>query len=212
MSALKIVGASKNRLLLGIILIFYTVGIVGLMSSQRQSFLALSSFNLLLSAVCLWLSYKQMLLKRGFDFLFIGIVGFSAEYIGVHTGILFGNYSYGANLGAKLFDVPLIIAVNWSMLSFVCCSLFVHFSNSPVVKAILSATAMTLLDVLIEPVAVSSDFWSWQNGEIPFWNYCCWWLISFPLHLFLFKRRTIEQNVVSVGLFVVLVVFFAFLN
>ncbi len=212
MNGLSALGTPKNRLLFAIILIFYTVGIVGLMSSQRHSFLVLSPFNLLLSAVCLWLSYKQTSWKRAFDFLLLGAVGFFAEFIGVHTGVLFGDYEYGANLGAKMWDIPLIIAVNWAMLSFVCCSLFVRFSISPIWKAILSASTMTLLDVLIEPVAVSSDFWSWQNGEIPFWNYCCWWIIGFPLHLYLFKRKTVEQNIVSVGLFAVLVVFFALLN
>ena len=38
------------------------------------------------------------------------------EAIGVNTGLLFGTYEYGANLGFKIFGVPLIIGVNWTVL------------------------------------------------------------------------------------------------
>jgi putative membrane protein len=71
---------------------------------------------------------------------------------------------------------------------------------------------MTGLDFLIEPVAVSSDFWSWENGAIPLFNYVCWFLIALPLHFYLIKRKTPEQNPVSIGLFLVLIVFFGVLN
>ena len=50
-------------------------------------------------------------------FLIAFAIGFSAELIGVHSGMLFGNYSYGNNLGLKLAEVPLIIGINWGVLA-----------------------------------------------------------------------------------------------
>lgn len=202
---------SKHFILLAIIVIFHGVGLVGLHSGSRDYFLELSPLNLLISISCLVLSlgFSTRLVV---DMLVVGIVGFSVEWIGVHTGWLFGDYAYGENLGWKWLEIPLIISVNWVMLSFSAIACVLQLNIPDVLKALLSALLMTLLDVLIEPVAVQSDFWSWHNGTIPFYNYLCWFLISFPIHYYLLKRKTSEQNKVTVGLFVVLVVFFGILN
>lgn len=201
----------RLNILLTIIVIFHTVGIVGLLSEDRAYFLSLSPLNLGLAMVCLLLAHR-LSLKLLFDVLLVGTLGFTAEWIGVHTGWLFGEYSYGSNLGTQLFDIPVMIAVNWAMLSFAAIACVIKLRVPVFVKAVLSALLMTLLDVLIEPVAISSDFWSWKHGEIPFYNYVCWFLIAFPLHYYLIRRKTPEQNRVSVGLFGVLIVFFTVLN
>jgi bisanhydrobacterioruberin hydratase len=202
---------NKQTILLVVIVIFHSVGLVGLSSGSRDYFLSLSPLNLLISIACLLLSMRFST-KLVLDVLLVGIIGFGVEWIGVHTGWLFGNYSYGENLGWKWSDIPLMISVNWIMLSFSAVACIQHLKISDALKAILSALLMTGLDVLIEPVAIRSDFWSWHNGIIPFYNYVCWFLISLPIHYYLLKRKTTKQNTVSVGLFIVLVVFFGILN
>lgn len=202
---------NKQTVLLAVIIIFHSVGLVGVSSESRDYFLSLSPLNLLISITCLLLS-MSFSTKLVLDLLLVGIIGFGVEWIGVHTGWLFGNYSYGENLGWKLSDIPLMISINWIMLSFSAVACIQHLKISDALKAILSALLMTGLDVLIEPVAIQSDFWSWHNDAIPFYNYVCWFLISLPIHYYLFKRKTTKQNSVSVGLFIVLVVFFGILN
>lgn len=202
---------TRLNILLTIIVIFHTVGVFGLLSEDRAYFLSLSPLNLGLSMACLLLAHK-LSTKLFVDVIFVGVAGFSAEWVGVHTGWLFGDYTYGANLGTKLFDIPLMIAVNWAMLSFAAIACVIRLKVPTVLKAILSALLMTLLDFLIEPVAIKSDFWSWTHGEIPIYNYVCWFLVAFPLHFYLIRRKTPEQNRVSIGLFGVLVVFFTILN
>lgn len=201
----------RLTILLAIVVIFHTVGIVGLLSDDRAYFLSLSPLNLGLAMACLLLAHR-ISARLLVDVLIVGTIGFTAEWIGVHTGWLFGDYSYGENLGTKLFGIPLMIAVNWAMLSFAAIACVLSLRVPDLVKALFSALLMTLLDVLIEPVAVSSDFWSWQGGHIPFYNYVCWFLVAFPLHYYLIRRKTPEQNRVSVGLFGVLIVFFTVLN
>lgn len=202
---------SKHSILVAIIVIFHVVGLVGLYSGSRDYFLALSPLNLLISISCLVLSLGFSY-KLALDILLVGMLGFAVEWIGVHTGWLFGDYEYGENLGWKWLEIPLIISVNWVMLSFSSIACVLHLKVPDSVKALLSALLMTVLDVLIEPVAVQSDFWSWNTEAIPFYNYVCWFLISAPIHYYLIKRKTPEQNKVTVGLFVVLVVFFGILN
>lgn len=207
----RILTTYRQPLLLAVIVIFHTVGIVGMYSEQRTYFLSLSPLNLLLSVICLILSFR---ISTGLllDLLVVATVGFAAEWIGVHTGYLFGNYAYGSNLGWRWLDIPLIIGVNWVMLSGAAVACVAHVRVPQVVRALLSALLMTALDVLIEPVAVKSDYWHWEGGIIPLYNYISWFMIAFPLHLFLIRRKRVEQNAVSVGLFLVLIVFFSILN
>jgi putative membrane protein len=203
---------NKQYLLLAIIVIFHTVGFFGLQSASRAYFLSLSPLNLVLSFTCLLLSYSRLTYRLLLAILVVGITGFTAELIGVHTQLLFGEYHYGDNLGFKLAGIPLLIAVNWVMLSFSAIVIVVSLRTSVLVKALLSATLMTLLDFFIEPVAINSDFWSWADGIIPMYNYVCWFVLSFILHFWLLKREVVEQNTVGIGLYVVLVLFFGLLN
>lgn len=203
---------NKQYLLLAIIVIFHTVGFFGLQSASRAYFLSLSPLNLVLSFTCLLLSYSRLTYRLLLAILVVGIAGFTAEFIGVHTQLLFGEYHYGNNLGYKLAGIPLLIAINWVMLSFSAIAIVISLQISVLVKALLSATLMTLLDFFIEPVAINSDFWSWADGIIPMYNYVCWFVLSFILHFWLLKREVVEQNTVGIGLYVVLVLFFGLLN
>jgi bisanhydrobacterioruberin hydratase len=203
----------KNRVLLGIIVLFHAIGFAGLQTAARETFLGLSSLNLLLAMVCLLLSFQpRKIANLLFDVVLVGMVGFIAELIGVHTGWLFGQYSYSDTLGWKLWDVPLIIAVNWAMLSFASVACVIRLPIPIALKAMFSAALMTGLDYLIEPVALDCHFWTWERTGIPVFNYLSWFAVSFPLHLYLLYRKTPQQNLVSVGLFVVLLVFFGLLN
>ena len=52
-----------------------------------------------------------------------------------------------------------------------------------------SSIFMVGLDFLIEPVAISLDFWSWQGGQIPLQNYIMWFLISLVMHSIIFYSK-----------------------
>ncbi len=206
----------RQEILIAVLVIFYTVGITGiLLPESRESFLKLSPMNLLLSFAILILSRKtekQLFLIFGFICF---LTGMSAEWIGIHTGWLFGDYAYDSNLGVKLSGVPLIIGINWGILSVCCCSvsaLLFEKRLRPVFLAMISALLMMLLDVLIEPVAISSGYWHWNSPNIPLYNYVCWFAIAFPLHFVYFRWKLNEQNKVSIALFVIMVIFFTVLN
>ena len=199
----------REIILSGILVIFYTVGIIGThISTYRDSFFSLSYFNLLLSFVILILARKHKSL-RFFGFLgFAFLIGMLAEWIGIHTGLLFGDYNYGNNLGLKIFEVPLVIGINWAMLTVVTASIINRLEIKTQYKIVISALAMTLFDVLMEPVAVRSDFWTWQNGIIPFYNYVCWLLICLGLPAIHYRLKLVESNKVHDILFFCMVIFF----
>jgi putative membrane protein len=203
----------KELLLIAILVIFYTVGIVGILQPAYSAyFLSLSPFNLLLSCVVLFIAQEHQRLKFFIFFFFVCLIGFIVEQIGTKTGYLFGEYSYGKNLGIQWSAVPLIIGVNWGLLLVSSASLANRLPVSTTMKIILSAGMMTALDVLMEPVAIKSDFWHWHTPSIPLYNYVCWLGVSLVLTGFYFKFKLAVSNRVFDALFILMTLFFLLLN
>ncbi|MDG2464748.1 MAG: carotenoid biosynthesis protein [Crocinitomicaceae bacterium] len=196
-----------------LITIFFAVGTIGIaLPEHRDNLVRLSSFHLLLTFIVLYYSRKD---KKDKFFLFaflIFVLGILVESIGTNTGILFGDYKYGTTLGAKVFGVPLIIGVNWATMVVCSSTLVYRLKLNLIWKSVLAAILMTSLDFLIEPVAVKLDFWSWARGEIPIYNYICWFVISLPMHYFYMKWNLVENNSVPKAVFILLAIFFLVLN
>jgi bisanhydrobacterioruberin hydratase len=202
-----------SRKLIIFIGIFYLVGIVGMTVGPYQSFfVGLSFFHLLLSFGALILGRKKHSKKL---WLFIGIAfttGMLVEWIGVHTGLLFGDYKYGSVLGPKIYGVPIIIGVNWAMLCMVSASLLASLKLNFWFEVVAAAAFMVFLDFLLEPVAIKLGFWQWSGGVIPFYNYVCWFITAILLQLLYRKWLLNEPNNVAVALFLYLTIFFTILN
>ncbi len=187
---------------IGILVILYLVGILAVYFAIHEDFLLLTPLNLSISLGLVLLYHSNWSRKSILVLLTCFVVGFGIEVIGVNTGLIFGEYSYGPVLGWKLFDTPLMIGVNWVMLVY-CSAMFTNWllPNIPnILKAILGAAIMLFLDYFIEPVAIIRDFWTWATPEIPIQNYVAWYIISFGL-LFLFHiSHQKMQNKVAVAL------------
>lgn len=203
-----------SRLVIGqsIIVILHAVGLVGLSLPEYQDwFLQLTPVQLLVSLILL------LLIHRGWNDAFPIFaaaafwLGFGAELIGIHTGYLFGDYVYGRTLGPMLWDVPIIIGVNWFLLSYTTGVVFRKVPND-LYAALLGASAMTAIDYIIEPVAVELNFWAWKWEQIPMSNYAGWFLVSFLIHLIWRKANFEKENPLAVWLLMAMILFFTILN
>lgn len=193
--------------------IYYSVGIAGLsIPSTNPLFTQLTPFSLLLSlAVLLWY-HKQWKRSHLLVFLLIGVIGYLVEVAGVLTGEVFGHYSYGKTLGYKLFDTPLMIGVNWFMLIYCVHTLYESTKWPRWLRMAAGALSMVIYDIIMEPVAIQLDMWSWGGGTIPLQNYIAWFVISFFL-LFIMQLAAIRtQNRVAIWLLGVQAAFFLLLN
>ena len=153
--------------------------------------------------------------NRLFVFVLIAYLwGFGAELIGVQTGLIFGDYHYGPVLGPKISGTPLMIGVNWILVSY-SAGIAANYlaKNLPWwLKGILAAVLLVILDLLIEPVAIAYDFWSWEQGHPPVQNYIGWFLVALPLQLGFARYFGNQKNIVGLILFILQLVFFAILG
>jgi uncharacterized membrane protein len=128
--------------------------------------------------------------------------------LGVHTGLIFGSYQYGPTLGLQLWQVPLLIGLNWLMLVYTTGHLLDLLRLPWLLKALLAAALMVGLDFFIEPVAVAFDFWSWQGGAIPVSNYAGWFGLSLLLQIYYQRAGFRKGNPVAPFVYLVQVLFF----
>jgi uncharacterized membrane protein len=158
----------------------YVAGLIGLhVPVAAPLFKLLTPLNLLASLAALLYFHTDWRPSFYFYIALALLTGFFVEVLGVKTGYIFGGpYAYGAGLGPTLLNVPPVIAVNWLLLTYAFGSLCDRLPWRVYVKAAIAATSMVALDVLIEPVAIDLDFWTWFGRPIPIQNYVGWWLVS----------------------------------
>ncbi|MFN4233570.1 MAG: carotenoid biosynthesis protein [Bacteroidia bacterium] len=204
---------SKNYIAIALLVIFYLVGIFGLSNSEWQStFLSLTPFNLLLTLGVFFWSNGHINQSMIISFIITFIIGFGVEVAGVHTGVLFGSYQYGTALGLKLFEVPLMIGVNWFLLAISSSGIAEKISPNSYVRIVMASLLMVLLDVLIEPAAIQLDFWSWENGIIPLQNFAMWFITAVVIQLILSKLKPTLNIVICLAVYFIQFVFFGILN
>lgn len=166
----------------GIVILLHLVGIIGIcLPATRAIFLLLTPLNLLITASLILLGAGKSIAGKYPVLLLVALIGYLVEVIGVATGLIFGNYQYGATLGLKLLEVPLLIGVNWFTLSYCTFAVIKEIRLPLSIKAALGACFMTAYDWVMEPVAVQLDFWSWANQQIPLQNYVGWFVTSYVL-------------------------------
>lgn len=217
---------SKLHIATFIAVLFQLSGLIGILyTPYKDWFVQHTALNLLLMcALLIWVHPG----KNGAFYLFFLLafaVGMGTEMMGVHTGILFGNYQYGEILGPKLWGVPLLIGLNWFVVMICVVSVMEQFQQwikmkmpGPVAELPERVTMLSMIidgallavffDWIMEPVAVKLGFWQWENGAIPLYNYICWFLISVCLLVLLRKFPFPKANHFAVHLFIIQLLFF----
>jgi putative membrane protein len=221
---------SKYQIATAVAILFHTIGLFGMIFFRSTNFVLTTPLNLLLMAGLLFYTHENKNVAFLSFFVICVLTGIVVEVVGTSTGMLFGNYSYGHVLGPGIYKVPFIIGINW-FITMYCCGATINrlltkiieklTANSSVATrevqviavAVDGALLAVFFDWLMEPVAVKLGYWTWLgNGEIPFYNYVCWFLISLVL-LFLFKIMPFRKsNKFAVNLFLIQAMFFLILR
>lgn len=219
---------TKYQIATAVAVLFHVIGFTGIVFFKNSFILQSTPVNLLLMfGLLIWTQNDK---NYSFWLFLITtiLMGIAVEIIGVNTKLLFGDYSYGDILGLKIKNVPLIIGVNWFIIIY-CCGISIHSllvkaidkiavdtATPPMTLKALSvivdgATMAVFFDWLIEPVAVKLDYWKWA-GEIPFYNYLCWFIVSIILLTVFQFLKFNKQNKFAVHLLMIQVMFFLLLR
>jgi len=203
---------TSSKISVFIIWLFHLCGMVGISYGNKDFFLAFTPINLFISFVLLFVNQKQLEskeLKSAFLIFFIGMV---SEILGVNYGLIFGDYVYLDNLGVKILGVPVLIGVNWIILTFITGSLSSFIFKNKYVSILMGAILMIGLDLLIEPVAPLLGFWIFDLQKVPLQNYLGWFIIGMITQA-LFQFKIAEKELTfSTHLLIINAIFFAFLN
>jgi bisanhydrobacterioruberin hydratase len=136
-------------------------------------------------------------------------VGFAAELLGVHTGLLFGEYSYGSVLGVTFGGVPLLVGVLWALVTSVLWSLLpetLGLRRVPIVGIL-----AVVYDITLEHFATRFGLWSW-DGSIPLSNALGWFIVACAIAcIFHVRRYVIDRSLLSTIILPLQTVFFALL-
>lgn len=166
----------------------YMVGVAGHLSSAFYPLMLILTPWILLSFALVTLgqtvlsSGRSALQKRRILIwvLITWIMTYGLEVLGVKTGLVFGEYSYGGTLGPQLFDVPVIIGLNWVIIVYGLAESLRTARSSLLLALVLVPAGAVFFDFFLEPVAMSRlDYWSWAGTEVPLHNYIAWAVISF---------------------------------
>lgn len=192
-----------------IIWLFNISGIFGILSSNSDWFLQLTPVNLLMYVVVIIWCIEDLSKRFIIAFFIPFLIGFVTEYLGVNYGLIFGSYAYGENLGLKLGGVPLMICINWAVLTIITADLSSVVNKNILVRSLFGGFTMMLLDFLIEVSAPRFDFWEFENSIIPIQNYLAWFIIGSIAH-YLYHQMHIKTNKkVSIHIFVAIIIFFS---
>ena len=114
------IGLSNNKEFLRMSIFFLWLinisGFFGILSDQNEFFLSTTPYVLSLTLLLLILNHDLSDKKSKTGLILIFLFGLIVEILGVNYGLFFGEYSYGANLGPKIYEVPYVIGFNWVLL------------------------------------------------------------------------------------------------
>jgi putative membrane protein len=109
--------------------------------------------------------------------------GYAAEWIGVRSGVPFGEYAYTALLRPQPGGVPVIVAVAWGGMG-----LAAHAVATAIVpdgglkRCLAGALALTAWDLFLDPQMLRLGLWRWADEGpyrgVPISNFAGWLVVS----------------------------------
>ena len=187
-------------------------GFFGMLSDQNEFFLSTTPYVLSLTLLLLILNHDLSDKKSKIGLILIFLFGLIVEILGVNYGLFFGEYSYGANLGPKIYEVPYVIGFNWVLLIITTGSVSDKLiKGKEIYKILFASFLMVLIDLFIEKSAPKLDFWEFVISPVPFSNYLWWFIFSICFQYIFFKTVKTKEYNLSSNILVIQFLFFGML-
>ena len=120
--------------------------------------------------------------RAGAGLLVLIAYAYAVEYVGVTTGVPYGEFVYGVALGPTLGGVPVGLPVFFIPLVvnayLLCLLLLGRAADRPAVRVGVVVAAVVAMDLALDPGAVSLGFWRYPGGGafygVPASNFAGW--------------------------------------
>ena len=210
------IGLSNNEEFLRLSIFFLWLinisGFFGITSDQSEFFLSTTPYVLSLTLLLLLLNHDLSDNKSKIGLVLIFFLGLIVEILGVNYGLFFGEYSYGANFGPKIYEVPYLIGFNWVLLIIATGSLSDKLiKGKEIYKILFASSLMVLIDLLIEKSAPKLDYWEFVISPVPFSNYLWWFIFSLCFQYIFFKTVKSKEHNLSSNILLIQFLFFGML-
>ncbi len=177
----------KQAILSVFILFFLAVGAFFMANVELpQGSHYISAINVLLFALPSYWAAKMWLGRRDGIILIVilGIYALLIETTAIISGFPYGHFGYSEHLGSKLFGlVPWTVAFAWPPLMFAAYAVSYNLTSSRILRIVLTTLILTAFDLVLDPGAVTLNFWSYPAGGIyygvPASNFLGWLFSGF---------------------------------
>ena len=195
---------------IALIWLFHVSGILGIIYGNSNWFISFTPLNLTLNFILLLINCKGN--KRFISMIILGfLIGMITEILGVQFGWIFGDYQYGNQLGIKFVGVPLLIGVNWALLTVITGAIAQQFYFNKFMRVFIGLGLMLFLDLLMEPLAPVLDFWVFDGEEAPLQNYLGWAAVAIFLQFGYYFLKVKINGSFEYHLYLLQIIFFSVL-
>lgn len=195
---------------IAIIWLFHVSGILGIIYGNSEWFISATPLILSINFALLLINCNSH--KWFFHMVILGfLTGMITEILGVQRGWIFGDYKYGSALGYKILGVPILIGVNWALLTIITAAIAQQFYENLFMRIVIGVCLMIFLDLLIEPIAPVLDFWAFEGGNAPLQNYIGWTAVAIFLQSIFHYFRIEVKGWFPNQLYILQIIFFTVL-
>lgn len=195
---------------IAIIWLFHVSGILGIIYGNSEWFISATPLILSINFALLLINCNSH--KWFFHMVILGfLTGMITEILGVQKGWIFGDYKYGNALGYKILGVPMLIGVNWALLTIITAAIAQQFYENLFMRIVIGVCLMIFLDLLIEPIAPVLDFWAFEGGNAPLQNYIGWTAVAIFLQSIFHYFRIEVKGWFPNQLYILQIIFFTVL-
>lgn len=195
---------------IAIIWLFHVSGILGIIYGNSEWFISATPLILSINFALLLINCNSH--KWFFHMVILGfLTGMITEILGVQRGWIFGDYKYGNALGYKILGVPMLIGVNWALLTIITAAIAQQFYENLFMRIVIGVCLMIFLDLLIEPIAPVLDFWAFEGGNAPLQNYIGWTAVAIFLQSIFHYFRIEVKGWFPNQLYILQIIFFTVL-
>lgn len=123
----------------------------------------------------------------------VGLVGWTAEAMGVATGFPFGDYAYTHTLGPEIGGVPWLVVAAWVFMAWPAAVVARRVVGGRVARVAVGAWGLAAWDVFLDPQMVQAGHWTWAPGgfrlpgiaDVPVSNFVGWLGVAVVISLLL---------------------------